>query len=685
MSVKNDELSGVQQLLSTRNVITEVKLSIALKCESILKSPEENINSLRDLIKTFESHHFRKFRQIRRLLMASLCIVFKDILPAYRIRPATEKEKTQLAKKETRRVWFYEENLLLNYKKFTELLRVILGDKSMDMKSQRLKVYAKISWDENERLSAVRCVCQLLESHPDFNYNKELIELLPPYINSSNTQISSEIIKSIDNVFENDADRDVTLLICRSIHRFCRTKSYVVRAPIVRALCGVTITEVERQNGKEKPKVDRRMKSRRERKEAKMQRKFEKEMAETQSLQTREKRLKMNTLVMNEILFVFFKILKTTSNSILLSAIFKGLSKYAKLINTQYVDSLMSVLNAMVMKKSTSIIDGLHCVHTALSIISSSDASDVLATDPTVFCNHLYTILGRIAGVAACTDNDYGSEISHLSRMSKAYDRTNTPAAQAVASLLHRYKVTENPAETTCSDEISSITANVSERIAADEVEHLTNTLISCLNMLLIKRKHEVSVNRVLAFAKRMISSALTVSDPYCSSSLLIKLFHLLRLFPRCEILFDCDAEICGNYRPEVNDPELCVPGSACLWELLLLKGHSNPVVRQLASLIMQWGNDMCMHGAGATSTKQYKLAFDGEEISLDHLAQLPSEELHVELKELIERETPPPKEQSRKQMDSSFYHPSNYFMEYMCRCNLISDGQPSAKRLKSS
>ncbi|VDQ03655.1 unnamed protein product [Trichobilharzia regenti] len=108
-------------------------------------------------------------------------------------------------------------------------------------------------------------------------------------------------------------------------------------------------------------------------------------------------------------------------------------------------------------------------------------------------------------------------------------------------------------------------------------------------------------------------------------------------------------------------------------------------VVHQLASLIMQWGNDMCRHGAGATSTKQYKLAFDGEEISLDHLAQLPSEELHVELKELIEKETPPSKEQSRKQVDSSFYHPSNYFMEYMSSCNLISDGQPSAKRLKSS
>ncbi|CAH8521593.1 unnamed protein product [Heterobilharzia americana] len=504
-------LSGVQQLLSARNVITDIKHSVAIKCEGILKSPEENINSLRDLIKTFESKQFRKLKQIRSLVIASLCVVFKDILPAYCIRPVTEKEKAQPTTKEIRKVRFYEENLLLNYKKYTELLRIILGDKTLNIKPLRLKTYSKLDWNDEERLSAIRCVCQLLESHPGFNYSKELIKLLPPHLNSTKTQVASVILKAVDTIFENDTDRDVTLMICRAIHRFCRSKSYLVGVPIIRALSGVTITEVERQQVKEKSKVDRRMRSRRERKETKTQRKFEKEMAETLSLQSREKRLKMNTLVMNEILFVFFKILKTTSNSKLLSAVLKGLSKYARLINTQYVDSLLSVLNTMVAKKSTSILDGLHCVHTALSIMSSSSASDVLAVDPTVFCNHLYTILGRIAGVGASDVKETENAISHLSSVIKAYGRSNTPAAQAVANLVHRCKITESGVESKFSDKVNSNTGSVSERIAADEVVHLSDTLLSCLNMLLIKRKHEVSVNRVLAFAKRMTSAALTV------------------------------------------------------------------------------------------------------------------------------------------------------------------------------
>ncbi|CAH8548743.1 unnamed protein product [Schistosoma haematobium] len=664
-----DKLSGVQQLLSTRSVISDIKHSIAIKCENILKSPEENMNLLRDIIKTFESEHFRKLRQIRALVIASLCVVFRDVLPAYRIRPATEKEKSQPTKKETRKIWYYEEHLLLNYRKYTELLRVILRDKCLDMKSPRLKIYSKLDWNENEKLTAI---------------SKELIEVLPPYLNITRTQVSSLIIKTLNNMFENDADRDVTLTICRTIHRFCRSKSYKVGVSVIKALSCVSITEVERHEEEGKPKLDRRLRSRRERKESKMERKLQKEMAETQSLQTREKRLKMNTLVMNEVLFVFFKILKTTSDSELLSAIFKGLSKYAKLINTQYVDNLMSVLNGMVAKKSTSIVDGLHCVHTALSIISSSDASDVLTTDPTAFCNHLYTILGRIVGVGVSDITESDNAVSHLPSIIKAYDRSNTPAAQAAANLVQRSKITESSNKTTCPDETTSVTASISNRISAYEMEHISDTLISCLNILLVRRKHEVSTNRILAFSKRLSSAALAVSDPYCSSSLLIKLFHLLRLFPRCEILFDCDPEICSNYKPDLNDPELCFPASACLWDLLLLKKHSDPVVNQLANLIMQWGNDVCVGGIGVTSTKQYMLHIDGRQVSLDHLTHLSSDDLRIELKTLIEKDISVPEIQSTKQINTSDFQLSDSFIKYLSEYDLTSDVEPPAKKMKS-
>ncbi|VDO65230.1 unnamed protein product [Schistosoma curassoni] len=54
--------------------------------------------------------------------------------------------------------------------------------------------------------------------------------------------------------------------ICRTIHRFCRSKSYKVGVSVIKALSCVSITEVERHEEEGKPKLDRRLRSRRERK-----------------------------------------------------------------------------------------------------------------------------------------------------------------------------------------------------------------------------------------------------------------------------------------------------------------------------------------------------------------------------------------------------------------------------------
>ncbi|VDP49125.1 unnamed protein product [Echinostoma caproni] len=61
---------------------------------------------------------------------------------------------------------------------------------------------------------------------------------------------------------------------------------------------------------------------------------------------------------------------------------------------------------------------------------------------------------------------------------------------------------------------------------------------------------------------------------------MLVLLIHLLHLFPRCEVLFDSETEVGGAYRADLDDPELCLPASACLWELDLLRTHPSPTVR---------------------------------------------------------------------------------------------------------
>lgn len=60
---------------------------------------------------------------------------------------------------------------------------------------------------------------------------------------------------------------------------------------------------------------------------------------------------------------------------------------------------------------------------------------------------------------------------------------------------------------------------------------------------------------------------------------MLVSLWKFLSLFPKCEVLFDSEAEIGGIYDPEAIDPEVARPASASLWELQFLRDHESPLV----------------------------------------------------------------------------------------------------------
>lgn len=90
--------------------------------------------------------------------------------PRYRIRPLTEQEQQQSLSKEVKELWNYESSLLANYKKFLQILEQIV------------RSYAK-STDPillNLATVSVRCMCELLSTHPQFNFRSNIIATLVP-------------------------------------------------------------------------------------------------------------------------------------------------------------------------------------------------------------------------------------------------------------------------------------------------------------------------------------------------------------------------------------------------------------------------------------------------------------------------------------------------------------------------
>jgi nucleolar complex protein 3 len=88
---------------------------------------------------------------------------------------------------------------------------------------------------------------------------------------------------------------------------------------------------------------------------------------------------------------------------------------------------------------------------------------------------------------------------------------------------------------------------------------------------------------RAAAFAKRLLTSAL-----HWDSATAIRAVQfvagLVRESPKLEALLTTeDRSFDGMYQPEMDDPQLCHPFGTSFFELMLLKNHIDPGVREAA------------------------------------------------------------------------------------------------------
>uniref|UniRef100_A0A915ET80 NOC3-like protein n=1 Tax=Echinococcus canadensis TaxID=519352 RepID=A0A915ET80_9CEST len=595
--------AAVQRMLSKRQYVKECKFKIAQYSSSIMQDTNENIGRLSDLTRMATDPLFLKSSSLRQLLVASLCVVFKDILPTYKIRPPTEQELKQRVKKETKRIWRFEEILLKNFEKYVLLIQSILKDKGRRKLPKSLHIYSLPKW--------TKVSCRLPNHHVPPHSPSWFVHLSVParclrIILFSTLPVifwalSCHTCKREAHLLDRGGNSSGTECIvfkipfpkvCRGVHRLARKVNYRIRPDVASAIANIAIKEVSDPSIDNKAaRRNRKLASRRERKKDKILAKFEKDQAESKASKSHEERLRINTEILKEILFVYFKVLKTTKDSNLLSAVLAGLSTYAHVINVEYVENLLQLMSNFVSNPKTSLQDGLNSVHTALTIFNTSSAASVLKVDPTRFYNHLYALLGCMAGVC---NRQIGSPASGTVGSSSnllQYSWARTPAALAAETLVQRERLLAGGGER---DE-----GNGSVRsIGAAEVEGFTDVILACLDMLLVSRRREVSATRVLAFVKRLASLTLVVADTACLASMLVSLWKFFSLFSKCEVLFDSDTEIGGPYDPEANDPELARPASAALWELHALRTHESPLIQKIIALMLKWVRQTVKDGA---------------------------------------------------------------------------------------
>lgn len=110
--------------------------------------------------------------------------------------------------------------------------------------------------------------------------------------------------------------------------------------------------------------------------------------------------------------------------------------------------------------------------------------------------------------------------------------------------------------------------------------------ILDTVDAAVIRRKKQVTQQRVLAFIKRLTTMSLH-QLPQASAAYLAITRCMVSMFPYADILYDQEAEGSGVYLPFLHEPEHCHANSAVLWELHAMKKHYHPDVKRLANALL--------------------------------------------------------------------------------------------------
>ncbi|XP_060069533.1 nucleolar complex protein 3 homolog [Ylistrum balloti] len=520
------ELSGIQLMSMRKKKLLDCRRRIALLASALIENPEANIRKLKELRLMLEEEDCDIFLTIRKLAMVSLMEVFKDITPGYRLRIATQEEKSQRAKKETKTLREFEESFLLNYRHYLEFLESTVRGQTSKKEIRRHK-QKRTNGDldpglhqdsvEAMQIMALRCMCEMLVKHPHFNYRNNIVNVIVPYMNKGNIQMSCIACETVRDVFKEDRAGHVSLEIVKAISKMIKSRNFRVKREVLDTFLSLRIKEVdykaqeEKMTGQQRKDMMKKM-SKREKKRKKKMEELEKELQETKATEDKRKRLKLHTETIQAVFLTYFRILKGGISSELLSAVLEGLAKFAHLINIDFFDDLFKVFDELISSQELSYRESLHCVETAFIILSGQGAA--LNIDPNTFYTHLYNTLFKVH------------------------------------------------------------TGSSSEDIPI---------ILSCLDAMVTRRKRQISQQRVLAFIKRLLTLSLMQSYEG-SLGLLLAVRSFILTYKSSEMLFDNETQGSGVFLPELADPEHCNAHNTMLWELPLLKRHYHPVTRQISN-----------------------------------------------------------------------------------------------------
>ncbi|KAH9603623.1 hypothetical protein KSS87_006508 [Heliosperma pusillum] len=562
LNSQSQALAKVQEDISAAKKAEIKQQKMAELGTALLEDPESNIKSLKDLIGFCRD----KDNVISKAALLSTLIVFRDIIPGYRIRLPTEKEQQMVLTKFQKKLRFFESTLLSSYKSKAVFSCAFAGAyEAPEAFIQRL--ISLLHLPEFHRV-AVRCLCTLLDAHPHFNYREYLMQPVVEYLNSSDDVVRKRCVTTIQSLFTSEGKHggEATVEAVQMISDLVKIHDCQLHPDSIEGFLALSFDEDlkrsektdEKEKGKHKKQKGRKnykeeaqpvISDKKKSKQELLSRTREEVNADFKAAsfgQDESERKRMQTLTLSAVFNTYFRILKNTLYPVaqmskvdamslgghggshpLLSSCLKGLGMFAHLIDLDFMADLMKHLNILAsgssarnMEKSLlTVSERIECCIVAFKIMRKN--LDALNVDLQDFYIHLYNLI-------------------------------------------------------------------VEFRPGRDQGEVLAEALKI---MLCDDRQHDMQ--RAAAFIKRLSTSTLCFASAE-SMAALVTVRSLLLKNIKCRYLLENDSgggSLSGSvakYQPYSLDPHLSGALASVLWELNLLAKHYHPSVRAMATNISQ-------------------------------------------------------------------------------------------------
>jgi nucleolar complex protein 3 len=555
-----------------REQIRNAQEELAKIAAHLNEDPEEHSGAFKAMARIGES----RIPSIQKLCMVTQMTVYKDVIPGYRIRPATE--EAEKLSKDVKRLRTYEQALVSGYQNYIKSLAYHAASRPTEGGRKGGKSLSSI---------AFTCACTLVNAVPHFNFRGDLLRILVRKL--STRHVNEDFIKcqqALETLFQEDEEGNASQEAVSLLSKMMRTREYRVDESVLNMFLRLRLLaefygkasqdRVDRPddgNGK-KPKGKKEFRTKRERKLMKQQKEADKVMAHADAAVSHEEREKMQSETLKMVFATYFRILKERVPH-LMGAVLEGLAKYSHLINQDFFGDLLEALKDLIRDSHNaenedeseengndeddelSVIrdtsrEALLCTVTAFALLEGQDAHNArsdLHLDLSFFITNLYRSL---LSLSVNADLELGAKSLHLTDPSDpSFSSSDSPG---------------------------------NRRNNKVNLQTTTVLLLRCLSSVLLPPWNIRSVPplRLAAFTKQLMGVALQMPEKSCQA--ILGLLHdVVHTHGRkVNALWNTEERKGdGTHKPLSETVEGSNPFTTTVWEGEILRKHYCPKVRE--------------------------------------------------------------------------------------------------------